>query len=54
MIYTVKDGDNNLKNLRIWTLKGDKAYVIIYTAAIDDYDKFVPITEKLIQSFQID
>ncbi|MEH2322730.1 MAG: protein kinase [Nostoc sp.] len=54
VIYTVKDGDNNLKNLRIWILKGDKAYVIIYTAAIDDYDKFVPITEKMIQSFQID
>ena len=54
VIYTVTDGDNNLKNWRIWTLNGDKAYVIIYTAAIDDYDKFVPTTEKMIQSFQID
>ncbi|MEH2402436.1 PsbP-related protein [Nostoc sp.] len=54
LIYTVKDGDNNLKNWRIWTLKGDKTYIIVYTAAIDDYDKFVKTTEKMIQSFKID
>jgi eukaryotic-like serine/threonine-protein kinase len=54
LIYTVKDGENDLKNWRIWTLKGDKAYIIIYTATIDDYDKFVQTTEKMIQSFQID
>ncbi|MEI1375918.1 MULTISPECIES: serine/threonine-protein kinase [unclassified Nostoc] len=54
VIYNVKDGDNNLKNWRIWTLKGDKTYIIVYTAAIDDYDKFVQTTEKMIQSFQID
>ncbi|MDF5712150.1 MAG: protein kinase [Nostoc sp. S4] len=54
LIYTVKDGENNLKNWRIWTLNRDKAYVIVYTAAIDDYEKFLPITEKMIQSFEID
>ncbi len=54
LIYTVKDRENNLKTWRIWTLKGDKAYVIVYTAAIDDYDKFVQTTEKMIQSFEID
>ncbi|MBW4643813.1 MAG: serine/threonine protein kinase [Goleter apudmare HA4340-LM2] len=53
LIYTVQDGEDKFKNLRIWTLKGDKAYIIIYTAAIDDYEKFLPTAKKMIASFQI-
>lgn len=53
LIYTVQDGKDQFKTLRIWTLKGDKAYVIIYTADINEYDKFLPIAKKMIASFQI-
>ncbi|WP_341530596.1 protein kinase [Nostoc sp. UHCC 0302] len=54
LVFTGKDGENNLKTLQVWTLKNDKAYVITYTAAIDDYDKFVQTAEKMIQSFEFE
>ncbi|WP_414577664.1 protein kinase domain-containing protein [Anabaena sp. CCY 9402-a] len=54
LVFTGKNGKNRLKNLQVWTLKDNQAYVITYTAVIDDYDKFLPIAEKMIQSFQIE
>ncbi|KOP28260.1 serine/threonine protein kinase [Hapalosiphon sp. MRB220] len=54
IIYTGKDGDIELKNLQIWTLKGNKAYVITYTAAIDDYEQFINTAKEMINSFEID
>ncbi len=53
IIYTGKDGDLELKNLQVWTLKGNKAYVITYTAAIDDYEQFINIANEMINSFEI-
>jgi serine/threonine-protein kinase len=35
------------------TLRENKAYLITYTATIDDYDKFLPTVEKMIESLKI-
>ncbi|PLZ93669.1 serine/threonine protein kinase, partial [Fischerella thermalis CCMEE 5194] len=53
IIYTGKDEDTKLKNLQIWILRGDKAYIITYTAAIDDYDEFIKTVNEMIKSFEI-
>ncbi|MEO1762883.1 MAG: serine/threonine protein kinase, partial [Cyanobacteria bacterium J06629_18] len=55
IIYTWQDEENNLdlKNLQIWTLQGNKAYILTYTAQKDNYDKFMPIVEKMIKTFEI-
>ncbi len=53
LIYTGKDGGNSLKNLQVFTLKGEKAYVITYTAEINNYDDFIQATETMIKSFEI-
>ena len=53
LVYTGKNGSKSLKNLQVWTLKGDRAYVITYTAAIDNYDEFVQTAESMIKSFEI-
>ncbi|MBD2355633.1 serine/threonine protein kinase [Tolypothrix sp. FACHB-123] len=53
LVYTGKDGNKVLKNLQIWTLKNEQAYIITYTAKIDDYDKFKPIVDRMIKSFEI-
>ncbi|RAM53036.1 MAG: serine/threonine protein kinase [Hapalosiphonaceae cyanobacterium JJU2] len=53
IIYTGKDENTELKNLQVWTLKGDKAYIITYTAAIDDYDEFINTANEIINSFEI-
>lgn len=55
IIYTGKDRENNLdlKNLQIWTLKANKAYIITYSAEQEDYDKFIPVVEEMIKTFEI-
>jgi eukaryotic-like serine/threonine-protein kinase len=53
LVYTDNNGGNNLKTWQIWTLKGDQAYIISYTANINDYDKFRDIAETMIKSFEI-
>ncbi|RCJ19916.1 serine/threonine protein kinase [Nostoc sp. ATCC 43529] len=53
LIFVGKDGNKNLKSLQIWTLKGNQAYVVTYLAAINDYDRFLPTAEKMIESFEI-
>lgn len=54
LIYTGKDGEKNLKSMQLFTLKGDKAYVITYTAAIDNYNDFIQTAETMIKSFEIE
>ncbi|MEH2067021.1 MAG: hypothetical protein V7K47_02415 [Nostoc sp.] len=47
LIFINKDGEKSLKNLQFWTLKNNQAYFIIYSAAIEDYDRFLPTVEKM-------
>ncbi|MDF5706721.1 MAG: protein kinase [Nostoc sp. S4] len=54
LIFLSKDRKKNLKNLQIWTLKNNQAYIITYSAGIEDYDRFLPTAEKMIESFEID
>lgn len=53
LVFTGINGENSLRNLQVFTLKGDKAYVIIYTAEKDSYEKFLPTAETMIKSFEI-
>jgi serine/threonine-protein kinase len=53
IIATGKNGDNNIKNMYVMTLKENKAYVIIYSAKENDYDKFLKTVETIIQSIRI-
>jgi serine/threonine-protein kinase len=50
---TVKNGKEKIKNMYLMTLRGNQAYLIIYTAPMDDYDKFLPTAEKMIDSLKI-
>ncbi len=53
LVFTGKDGQNSLKNLQVFTLKADKAYVITYTAQINNYEDFIKTANNMIKSFQI-
>ncbi|MDZ8183933.1 MAG: protein kinase [Nostoc sp. ChiSLP02] len=53
LIFIGKNGQKSLKSLQILTLKGDRAYIITYSATIDDFDRFLPTAEKMIESFEI-
>ncbi|ALF54357.1 serine/threonine protein kinase [Nostoc piscinale CENA21] len=51
LVFTGKIDNGRLKSLQVWTLQNDNAYIITYTATVDEYDKFLPIAEKMIRSF---
>ncbi|KAB8332756.1 serine/threonine protein kinase [Scytonema tolypothrichoides VB-61278] len=53
LVFTGKTGENSLQNLQVFTLKGDKAYVITYIAEKDNYDEFLKTVEKMMKSFEI-
>lgn len=53
IVYTGKEGQNNLKWMQIWTIKDNKAYVITYTAKIDTYSNFLGTIQQMINSFKL-
>lgn len=54
LVYTGQNGTDTLKNMQIVALKGEQAYIVTYTAKIDDYDLFLKTAEKMIKSLNID
>jgi eukaryotic-like serine/threonine-protein kinase len=54
VVYTIKEGDRELKKLQVWTLKHDRAYLIAYEAQAEKYDKFLPVVEQMIKSVEVE
>ncbi|WP_353932113.1 protein kinase [Okeanomitos corallinicola TIOX110] len=53
IIATGKNGEEEIKNMYVMTLSDNMAYVITYSAAIDDYDQFLKTAETTIKSVAI-
>lgn len=53
VIYTVKDGQLNLKKMQIWLLKNQQAYTITYTAESEKYTKFENAVKSMLDSLEI-
>ncbi|MBO3458815.1 protein kinase [Aetokthonos hydrillicola Thurmond2011] len=54
LVFIGKDNRTKLKNLQVFTLKSDKAYVITYTAEINNYEKSFHTVDDMIKSFEIE
>jgi eukaryotic-like serine/threonine-protein kinase len=52
-IYTYSDENTIFKNMETGAIKGHKAYILTYEAGKSEYDKYLPIIQKVIDSFQI-
>ena len=39
--------------MEIGAIKGDKAYILTYETGMNEYDKYLPIIQEMINSFQI-
>ena len=53
VVFTATDYKKNERQaMQIWTLKGDKAYLITYKAEPGKYAKYLPIIQKMLDSFQ--
>ena len=53
MIYTGKQGVYDLKFFQYFWVLDHKAFVLTFTAEVDEFDNFVQIAEKIMNSFKI-
>jgi len=44
---------NGTKVMQIWTLKGDKAYILAYQASPNEYNKNLPTFQRMVDSLEI-
>jgi eukaryotic-like serine/threonine-protein kinase len=51
--YTYVDGNVVLKDMEIGTIKGNNVYIVTYEAGINEYDKYLPVIQKVINSLQV-
>jgi hypothetical protein len=52
-IYTYVGENTIFKDMEIGAINGDKAYILTYEAGMNEYDKYLPIIQELINSFQL-
>ncbi len=52
-IYTHADENTIFKDLEIGVMKGDKVYILVYEAGLNEYDKYLPTIQQLVNTFQI-
>jgi len=53
MVYTSANVNTILKTMEIGVIKGDKAYILTYEAGMQEYTKYLPTIQKMIDSFSI-
>ena len=52
VVYDSKENGKPVQRMQTWSVKNGRAYVITYTAKPDSYDTYLPIVEKMIESFE--
>jgi eukaryotic-like serine/threonine-protein kinase len=53
LIYAHTDENTTFKGLEVGVMKGDKVYILVYEAGLNEYDKYLPTLQQLIDTFQI-
>jgi len=53
IVYTGLEASIDLKAMMVMTIKGDRAYIISYTAEPEKYSYYRPTVQKMIDSFEI-
>ena len=51
IIYRGEENGRAVQRMQTWSVKGNRAYVITYTAKPESYDNYLPMVEKIIESF---
>ncbi len=54
VIFSTVENGKELKKMRNWTLRQNKAYIITYTADRDKFDRYSGEVERVIKSFEIE
>lgn len=52
IIYRGEENGNPVQRIQTWSVNGNRAYVITYTAQPESYNDYLPMVEKMIESFE--
>jgi serine/threonine-protein kinase len=52
VVYRGEENGSPVQRMQTWSVNGDRAYVITYTAIPESYDDYLPTVEKMIKSFE--
>ena len=54
IVFTATDADGHQRRaMQVWMVNGDKAYLITYKALPDKYSEFLPLAQRMIDSFKL-
>lgn len=53
IIYQGEENGNPVQRMQTWSVNGNRAYVITYTALPDSFNDYLPTVEEMIKSFEI-
>ena len=53
IVYQYRDEQDIIKAMEVLTVKGDRGFIISYTAEASKYPDFIPIIKKMMDSFEI-
>jgi serine/threonine-protein kinase len=53
IVYKYREGQNDIKVMEDLTVKNDKGYIIVYVAKASKYSYYLPIMQKMMNSFEI-
>ncbi|HET7345109.1 MAG TPA: PsbP-related protein [Nitrososphaeraceae archaeon] len=53
IVYQYRDEQDIIKAMEVLTVKGDRGFIISYTAEVSKYPDFIPIIKKMMDSFEI-
>jgi serine/threonine-protein kinase len=53
LVYTNNEESFHLKTLEVWTTIGDHTYLLIYKAEATKYSSYLPIIQRMLDSFKI-
>jgi serine/threonine-protein kinase len=53
LVFTGRQGQNNLKWMQVWTIKNNKVYLLTYTAEEGNYNAYLPTAQEIMASFTL-
>jgi hypothetical protein len=53
VVYTEKVSGTLSKIMEVYTVKGNRGYILTYLAYTGIYDKYLPIAQKMVDSFNL-
>jgi serine/threonine-protein kinase len=51
-VFTGKQGTYGIQSMEVWTVKGDKAYLMLFVAAASRYPALLATAQEMIDSFE--